>query len=165
MSPGPDAPVRVLVVDDHPVWREATARYLAEAGYAVTGTASDGAQAMRIAGATRPDVVLFDLNLPDLSGAEVTRRLLAADPAVRVLMLSASGEQQDVLDAVSAGAIGYLLKSAQLSEVIAAVRSVAAGQAVFTPGLAGLVLGSTAACPGPSAGSGPPRPARPPPRH
>jgi len=139
--PGTDAPVRILVVDDHPIWRQSVARDLAEAGCAVVGTAGDGAQALRVAKATRPDVVLLDLHLPDMSGAEVTRQLLATDPPTRVLVLSASGERQDVLDAVTAGATGYLVKSAQFSELIAAVRSTAAGQAVFTPGLAGLVLG------------------------
>ena len=137
----PDAELRVLVVDDHPIWRHSVAAGLEEAGCAVAGTAGDGAQALRVAAATRPGVVLLDLNLPDMSGAEVTRRLLAADPAVRVLILSASGERQDVLDAMTAGATGYLVKSAQFSELLAAVRSAAAGEAVFTPGLAGLVLG------------------------
>ncbi len=141
MSRSTDQPIGVLVVDDHPIWRDAAARYLAEAGFAVTGTAGNGAQALRIATATRPDVVLLDLNLPDYSGAEVTRRLLASLPSVRVLMLSASGERQDVLDAVTAGASGYLLKSAELRELIDAVHATAAGHAVFTPGLAGLVLG------------------------
>jgi DNA-binding NarL/FixJ family response regulator len=131
----------VLVVDDHPIWRDGAARDLAEAGYDVVGTAGNGAQALRVAAATRPQVVLLDLHLPDLSGAEVTRQLLTVSPSVRVLMLSASGERQDVLDAVTAGASGYLLKSAQLAELVAAVRATAAGQAVFTPGLAGLVLG------------------------
>jgi DNA-binding NarL/FixJ family response regulator len=146
-SPGPDRPgeagrpVRVLVVDDHPIWRHGAARDLAEAGYEVVGTAGDGAQALRVAAATRPQVVLLDLHLPDLSGAEVIGGLLATDPAIRVLMLSASGERQDVLDAVTAGACGYLLKSAQLADLVAAVRATAAGRAVFTPGLAGLVLG------------------------
>jgi DNA-binding NarL/FixJ family response regulator len=129
------------VVDDHPIWRHSVAAGLEEAGCAVAGTAGDGAQALRVAAATRPGVVLLDLNLPDMSGAEVTRRLLAADPGVRVLILSASGERQDVLDAMTAGATGYLVKSAQFSELVAAVRSAAAGEAVFTPGLAGLVLG------------------------
>jgi DNA-binding NarL/FixJ family response regulator len=131
----------VLIVDDHPIWRNGAARDLAESGCDVVGTAGDGAQALRVAAATQPAVVLLDLHLPDLSGAEVTRRLLAASPGVRVLMLSASGERQDVLDAVTAGASGYLLKSAQLTELVAAVSATAAGQAVFTPGLAGLVLG------------------------
>ena len=137
----PDAELRILVVDDHPIWRHSVAAGLEEAGCAVAGTAGDGAQALRVATATRPGVVLLDLNLPDMSGAEVTRRLLAADPAIRVLILSASGERQDVLDAMTAGATGYLVKSAQFSELLAAVRSAAAGEAVFTPGLAGLVLG------------------------
>ena len=141
MSRTPADPVRVLVVDDHPIWRDAAARSLAEAGFVVTGTARDGAQALRIAAATRPDVVLLDLNLPDFSGAEVTRQLLATMPGIRVLMLSASGERQDVLDAVTAGASGYLLKSAEARELIDAVQATAAGNAVFTPGLAGLVLG------------------------
>lgn len=164
-SPGPDrpglsGPVRVLVVDDHPIWRNAAARDLAEAGFDVVGTAGDGAQALRVAAATRPRVVLLDLHLPDLPGADVIRGLLSADAGIRVLMLSASGEQQDVLDAVTAGACGYLLKSAQLTELVAGVRATAAGQAVFTPGLAGLVLGEyrrLARGTGPAAGS---RPAR-----
>jgi DNA-binding NarL/FixJ family response regulator len=140
-SRAPDQPIRVLVVDDHPIWRHGAARDLAEAGYDVVGTAGDGAQALRVAAATRPQVVLLDLHLPDLPGAEVTRRLRAADASIRVLVLSASGERQDVLDAVTAGASGYLVKSAQLAELVAAVRATAAGQATFTPGLAGLVLG------------------------
>jgi DNA-binding NarL/FixJ family response regulator len=86
-------------------------------------------------------VVLLDLNLPDLPAAEVIRGVLAAVPPTRVLMLSASGERQDVLDAVTAGALGYMLKSARIDELVAAVRAAAAGQPVFTPGLAGLVLG------------------------
>jgi DNA-binding NarL/FixJ family response regulator len=131
----------VLVVDDHPVWRQSVATGLEEAGFTVAGTAGDGAQALRVAAATRPGVVLLDLHLPDLSGAEVIRRLLAADPSVRVVVLSASGERQDVLDAMTAGATGYLVKSAQFSEMLEAVRAAAAGKAVFTPGLAGLVLG------------------------
>lgn len=133
--------VRVMVVDDHPIWRDAAARTLSEAGYSVVATAGNGAKALRVAAATRPDVVLLDLNLPDQPGSQVTRQLLAALPDVRVLILSASGERQDVLDAVTAGASGYLLKSAEPAELTAAVRSTAAGRAVFTPGLAGLVLG------------------------
>ena len=82
-------------------------------------------------------MVLLDLHLPDMSGAEVIRRLLAADPEIRIVVLSASGERQDVLDAMTAGATGYLVKSAQFSEMLEAVQAAAAGKAVFTPGLAG----------------------------
>ncbi len=133
--------IRVMVVDDHPMWRTGVARDLAEAGYEVVATTGEGQQAVRIAGATRPDVVVLDLQLPDISGVEVIHGLRAALPEVRVLMLSASGEQQSVLDAVKAGAAGYLLKSAAPDEFLTAVARTAAGEAVFTPGLAGLVLG------------------------
>jgi DNA-binding NarL/FixJ family response regulator len=145
-----------MVVDDHPMWRESVARDLAEAGYEVVATAADGAQALRVFAAARPDVVVLDLQLPDMSGVEVTSALRVADPAVRVLVLSASGEQQDVLDAVKAGAAGYLLKSAARQEFLDAVRRTAGGDAVFTPGLAALVLGEfrrMAAAP-PAAGAG-----------
>nr|WP_199487397.1 response regulator transcription factor [Actinomadura spongiicola] len=136
-----DVPLRVMVVDDHPMWRDAVARDLAEAGHEVVATVGEGRAAVRVAAATRPRVAVVDLRLPDISGVEVTRRLVAADPSARVLVLSASGEQQDVLDAVKAGATGYLLKSAAREEFLDAVRRTGAGDAVFTPGLAGLVLG------------------------
>src|SRR5690349_23638394 len=130
-----------MVVDDHPMWREGVCRDLAAAGYDVVAATGEGRQAVRIAAAARPDVVVLDLQLPDISGVEVINGLLAAVPEVRVLMLSASGEQQSVLDAVKAGASGYLLKSAAQADFLEAVRRTAAGDAVFTPGLAGLVLG------------------------
>ncbi len=133
--------LRVMVVDDHPMWREGVARDLTAAGYEVVATTGEGRQAVRIAAAARPDVVVLDLQLPDISGVEVIRGLAESLPGVRVLMLSASGEQQDVLDAVKAGATGYLLKSAGQAEFLDAVRRTAAGDTVFTPGLAGLVLG------------------------
>lgn len=136
-----EVPLRVMVVDDHPMWRDAVARDLAEAGHEVVATAGEGRTAVRIAAAARPRVAVVDLQLPDISGVEVTRHLAAADPPVRVLVLSASGEQQDVLEAVKAGATGYLLKSAGREEFLDAVRRTAEGDAVFTPGLAGLVLG------------------------
>ncbi|MEP7025456.1 MAG: response regulator transcription factor [Actinomycetota bacterium] len=132
---------RVMVVDDHPIWRDAVAADLAAAGFDVVAAVGDGAQALRVLAAVRPDVVVLDLQLPDLPGVEVTRGVLAAQPAVRVLVLSASAEQQDVLDAVTAGASGYIVKSASRAEFLDAVRRTAAGDAVFTPGLAGLVLG------------------------
>lgn len=134
-------PTRVMVVDDHPMWREGVARDLTEAGFLVVATSGEGRQAIRVAAAARPDVVVLDLQLPDISGVEVILGLRAALPEVRVLMLSASGEQQSVLDAVKAGATGYLVKSTAPAEFLDAVRRTAAGNAVFTPGLAGLVLG------------------------
>lgn len=130
-----------MVVDDHPMWREGVARDLAEAGYEVAAAVGEGEQAVRVAAAVAPAVVVLDLQLPDMSGVEVIRGLAEAAPGARVLVLSASGERQDVLDAVKAGATGYLVKSAARGEFLAAVRRTAVGDAVFTPGLAGLVLG------------------------
>jgi DNA-binding NarL/FixJ family response regulator len=130
-----------MVVDDHPMWREGVARDLAEAGYDVVACVGEGTQAVRVAGAVRPHVVVLDLQLPDLSGVAVIQGLGAALEGVRILVLSASGEQQDVLDAVKAGAAGYLVKSAGRHDFLDAVRRTADGDAVFTAGLAGLVLG------------------------
>ncbi|MFU8871995.1 response regulator [Micromonospora sp. SL4-19] len=130
-----------MVVDDHPMWREGVARDLTEAGHLVVATSGEGRQALRVAPAARPDVVVLDLQLPDIPGVEVILGLRAALPEVRVLMLSASGEPQSVLDAVKAGATGYLVKSTAPAEFLDAVRRTAAGEPVFTPGLAGLVLG------------------------
>jgi DNA-binding NarL/FixJ family response regulator len=130
-----------MVVDDHPMWRDAVARDLGEAGLDVVATAPDGVAAVRIATAVRPEVVVMDLHLPELSGVEATRRIVAALPATRVLVLSASGEAGGVLEAVKAGATGYLLKSAGAGELLGAVRRTAAGEATFTAGLAGLLLG------------------------
>jgi DNA-binding NarL/FixJ family response regulator len=136
-----DQRITVMVVDDHPIWRDGVARDLEEAGYRVVATAGDGEAAVRIAAATRPQVLVVDLQMPKLSGVEVTRQVIASNPAVRVLVLSASGEQADVLEAVKAGALGYLVKSASRAELVNAVARTAAGETVFTPGLAGLVLG------------------------
>jgi DNA-binding NarL/FixJ family response regulator len=133
--------IRVMVVDDHPMWRAGVARDLAEAGYDVVAAVGEGAQAVRVAAAVRPDVVVLDLQLPDRSGVDVIRGLLAEVAPTHVLVLSASGEQRDVLEAVKAGATGYLVKSASPDEFLDAVRRTAAGEAVFTAGLAGLVLG------------------------
>ncbi|MFH9179812.1 response regulator [Streptomyces albogriseolus] len=134
-------PIRVMVVDDHPMWRDAVARDLSESGFEVVATAGDGDQAVRRAKAAAPDVLVLDLNLPGKPGVQVCKEVVAADPAVRVLVLSASGEHADVLEAVKSGATGYLLKSASTEDLRDAVRRTADGDPVFTPGLAGLVLG------------------------
>ena len=134
-------PIKVMVVDDHPMWRDAVARDLGESGFDVVATAGDGDQAVRRAKAAAPDVLVLDLNLPAKPGVQVCKELVAHNPALRVLVLSASGEHADVLEAVKSGATGYLLKSASTEELLDAVRRTAVGDPVFTPGLAGLVLG------------------------
>jgi DNA-binding NarL/FixJ family response regulator len=154
--------IKVMVVDDHPMWRDAVARDLTESGFEVVATAGDGEQAVRRAKATLPDVLVLDLNLPDKPGVQVCKEVVAENPALRVLVLSASGEHADVLEAVKSGATGYLLKSASTEELLDAVRRTAVGDPVFTPGLAGLVLGeyrrlASDPAPAPETGSEAPR--------
>ena len=133
--------VRVMVVDDHPMWRDAVERDLEAAGHQVVAVAADGREALARFPAAAPQVVVLDLQIPGHDGVEVTGRMLAHEPTTKVLILSASGEQTDVLEAIKAGATGYLVKSASAPELIDAVRRVSQGDTVFTPGLAGLVLG------------------------
>ncbi len=134
-------PLRVLVVDDHPMWRDGVRGDLERSGLGeVVGEASDGGEAIEVARRCMPEVVLMDLQLPSVSGVEATRRIIEESPHVRVLILSASGEEADVLEAVKAGASGYILKSATSEEVADAIRRVHAGEPVFTASLAGLVL-------------------------
>ncbi|MGF0317902.1 LuxR C-terminal-related transcriptional regulator [Nocardia fluminea] len=133
--------ITVMVVDDHPMWREGVSRDLAEAGFEVLATADGVGTASRRAAAVQPAVVLMDMQLTDGNGAAATVEVLRVSPHSRVLVLSASAERDDVLDAIKAGASGYLVKSASAAELIDAVKATAAGQPVFTPGLAGLVLG------------------------
>jgi len=148
----PSTSISVMVVDDHPMWRDGVARDLTERGFDVQATAGDAAAAVRIARTVRPDVVLMDLNLGQTSGVTATGQITGELDSTRVLVLSASGEHADVLEAVKAGASGYLLKSSSIEDLVDAVTRTAAGDAVFTPGLAGLVLGEyrrMAADPGP----------------
>jgi DNA-binding NarL/FixJ family response regulator len=130
----------LIVVDDHPIWREAIARDLTAAGHRVLAVLGDGKAALTAIRGLQPDVAILDLQLPDLTGVAVLQAL-GEDCPTAALILSASGESSDVLEAMKAGARGYLVKSASAAELADAVERVAAGDAVFTPGLAGLVLG------------------------
>lgn len=138
---GGDGAFTVMVVDDHPIWRDAVARDLEDEGFDVVATADGVGAARRRAAAVKPDVVVMDMRLSDGTGAQATAEVLAVSASTRVLVLSASDERDDVLEAVKAGATGYLVKSASKDELAAAVRATGEGRAVFTPGLAGLVLG------------------------
>jgi DNA-binding NarL/FixJ family response regulator len=132
--------IRVLVVDDHPVWRDGVRSDLEAAGHSVVGEASDGREAITMARDCMPEVILMDLQLPQVSGVDATRRIIDESPHVKVLVLSASAEERDVFEAVKAGAAGYLLKSSTSDELVSAVARVRDGEPVFTPSLAGLVL-------------------------
>jgi DNA-binding NarL/FixJ family response regulator len=136
-----DERIRVLVVDDHPVWRDGVRNDLEGSDTAqVVGEASDGGEAIEMAREVMPDVILMDLQLPQVSGVDATRAIVEDSPHVKVLILSASAEEADVLEAVKAGAAGYLLKSSTSEEMIDAIGRVRDGEPVFTPSLAGMVL-------------------------
>jgi DNA-binding NarL/FixJ family response regulator len=133
--------VRVLVVDDHPMWRNGVRADLEGSGRAeVVGEASDGGEAIEVAREVMPDVILMDLQLPQVSGVDATRAIIEESPHTKILVLSASAEETDVLEAVKAGASGYLLKSSSSEEVLDAILRVRSGEPVFTASLAGLVL-------------------------
>ena len=137
-----DEPIRILVADDHPVVRGGLVALLRTiAGFEVVGEAADGEAAVREAQLTRPDVVLMDVRMPGIDGVEATRRIRAAVPATRVLMLTMYDDDATVFTAMQAGAQGYLLKEAEQEEIVRALRAVVAGEAIFGPGVAERVLG------------------------
>lgn len=129
-------PIRVLLVDDHDVFRHGLAQLLADEGLEVAGEASGGEAGVRLAAELRPDVVLMDLSMPGLSGAEATRAIAAAPDPPRVVVLTLSDDDGAMLEALLAGAAGYLLKEATLEQIVATVQAAAAGDAVIPPRVA-----------------------------
>jgi DNA-binding NarL/FixJ family response regulator len=134
-----DAGLRVLVVDDHDLFRTGLRALLEEEGFTAADAAS-GDAALRALPGFEPDVVLMDLNMPGMSGIEATARVLEARPRVGVLMLTINRDDQRVLEAVRAGARGYLLKDAELDEIVAAIRDTAAGRARLAPAAAAALM-------------------------
>jgi DNA-binding NarL/FixJ family response regulator len=136
-------PVGVLVVDDHPLVRAGLVGLLATSGeFAVVGEAGDGADAVALARESRPDVVLMDLSMPGVDGIEAIRRLLADGYDGAVVVLTSFSDRARVAQALEAGAVGYLLKDAEPADVLAAIRSAAAGHAPLDPRVAGALLPS-----------------------
>jgi DNA-binding NarL/FixJ family response regulator len=133
-------PLRVVIVDDHQFFRRGLREVLEDEGVEIVGEAADGESALQIVAKTVPDVAIMDLNLPDMSGVDVTRRLAAEVPATRVLVLTISADEQDVTDAILAGACGYLLKEAAMGELVEGVRAAASGEAAITPRIASGLL-------------------------
>jgi len=134
MTPDPpERSPRVLIVDDQTLIRTGFRLILAARGIEVVGEAADGAEAVAVAGESRPDVVLMDIRMPDVDGLEATRRILARDPAVRVLMLTTFDLDRYVYTALAIGASGFLLKDVTPEHLAAAVRLVGTGDALLAP--------------------------------
>lgn len=136
-----DTVIRLLIVDDHPVVRDGLSSMFArDPEFEVVGAAADGAEALRLAAALRPDVVLMDLQMPGVDGLRATRELAESGSGARVLVLTTYDTDSHVLPAIEAGATGYLLKDAPRDELLRAVRATARGEAVLAPSAAAVLM-------------------------
>ena len=131
---------RILIVDDHPLTREALAALLVEHGFDVVGQAGDGAEAIELTRALEPDLVLLDLSMPGLDGLTALPQLRDAAPAAEVVVLTASGTEENLLQAIRAGAAGYLLKSEPAERIVEFLRGVARGEAALSGAIARRLL-------------------------
>jgi DNA-binding NarL/FixJ family response regulator len=131
---------RVLLVDDHDLFRTGLVNLLTEQGVHVVGEAAEGETALRLVRDLAPDVVVMDLNMPGMSGVEATREIATIAPRTRVVMLTISVEDGDVVNAVMAGACGYLLKDSSIQQLVAGIRAAAAGESLISPQIAAKVL-------------------------
>jgi DNA-binding NarL/FixJ family response regulator len=128
--------IKVMVVDDHDLFRGGLVGLLEQRGVHVVGEARLAADAIRLAGELNPDVVLMDLNMPGMSGVEATQRLTASAPHVRVLVLTVFADDRHVMDAVIAGACGYLLKDAPIDQIVQGIYAAARGESLISPRIA-----------------------------
>jgi DNA-binding NarL/FixJ family response regulator len=134
------APVRVLLVDDHDLFRTGLRSLLEEQGVDVVGEAPDGSKALQMTMELTPDVVVMDLNMPGMNGVEATRQVTTMSPLTRVVVLTISDHDADVLDAILAGACGYLMKDASIQELMAGIRAASMGESLISSHIAGKVL-------------------------
>jgi DNA-binding NarL/FixJ family response regulator len=132
--------LRVLVVDDHDVFRGGLSKLLGEQGLDVVAEAASGEEALRLVTRVTPDVVVMDLSLPGMSGIEATRRIVAEAPSTRVLILTISGDESHVTEAILGGACGYLLKDASIHEIVNGIHATAAGESLISPRVATKLL-------------------------
>jgi DNA-binding NarL/FixJ family response regulator len=128
--------MRLLLVDDHTLFRRGLRELLEGYGFAVVAEAPNGSSAVQLARELRPDVTVMDLSMPGMNGVEATQAIVDEDPNARILVLTISAEEEEVLDALLAGACGYLLKDAEVAEIVAGVRAAAAGDAMISPAVA-----------------------------
>jgi len=131
---------RVLLVDDHDLFRAGLRNLLEEQGVQIVGECTNGTDALRAVRELAPDVVVMDLNMPGISGVEATRQISMIAPLTRVLVLTISDQDSDVMDAILAGACGYLLKDASIQELMAGIRAASHGESLISPTIAAKVL-------------------------
>ena len=134
------ADVRVVIVDDHDLFRSGLRNLLEDEGVHVVGEAAAGQEALTIVRDIAPDVVVMDLNMPGMGGVEATRHISTIAPLTRVVMLTISDQDNDVIDAILAGACGYLLKDSSIQELIAGIRAASRGESLISPTIASKVL-------------------------
>jgi len=133
--------IRVLIVDDHQLFRDGLrALILSAADMEVAGEAATGQAAVQMAADSKPDVILMDIQMPDVDGIEATKAMVARDPAVNILMVTMFEDDQSVFAAMRAGARGYILKGAKHDEMLRAIRAVDSGEAIFSPGIASRMM-------------------------
>jgi DNA-binding NarL/FixJ family response regulator len=132
--------MRVLLVDDHDLFRTGLRNLLSEQGVEIVAEAASGSEALRHVRESAPDVVVMDLNMPGMSGVEATRHISRDAPLTRVVVLTISDQEQDVMDAILAGACGYLLKDASIQELMQGLEAAAVGESLISPHIAGKVL-------------------------
>ena len=132
--------IRVLIVDDHDLFRTGLRNLLEEQGVEIAGEAASGSQALDIVREAPPDVVIMDLNMPGMNGVDATRHISRDAPLTRVIVLTISDQEQDVMDAILAGACGYLLKDASIQTLMQGIRAAAVGESLISPHIAGKVL-------------------------
>jgi DNA-binding NarL/FixJ family response regulator len=132
--------LRVLLVDDHDLFRTGLRNLLEEQGVQVVGEAAGGSDALRIVREIAPDVVVMDLNMPGMSGVEATREIASIAPLTRVVVLTISDQDDDVMDAIVAGACGYLVKDSSIEELMRGINAAAVGESLISPPIASKVL-------------------------
>ena len=133
--------IRILIADDHPMFREGVVQSLAsEKDFAIIGQASNGKNAIEMAKELLPDVLLLDITMPDQDGITITKKISAAFPVIRIIMLTASENEDDLMKALKAGARGYVLKGISAKELVKVVRTIVAGGTYISPDMANMIL-------------------------
>jgi len=144
--------MRIVLADDHTLFRDGVSSLLQAWGHEVVGYASDGAEAIALVAESHPDLVLMDVRMPEMGGLEATRRIALDQPDVSIVMLTVSEDEDDLFQAIKAGARGYLLKNLESAQLRAMIEAVGRGEAAISPATAARIIGEFARPPAAAAG-------------